>query len=38
MQMNMVAINQESKEEKYFINNHLSFRIMFHRDHETDSA
>ncbi|PIN02575.1 Endosomal membrane protein, EMP70 [Handroanthus impetiginosus] len=27
-----------SKEEKYFIHNHLSFRVMFHRDPETDSA
>ncbi|GKV27732.1 hypothetical protein SLEP1_g36869, partial [Rubroshorea leprosula] len=27
-----------SKEDKYFINDHLSFRIMFVRDHETDSA
>ncbi|PPD92272.1 hypothetical protein GOBAR_DD10816 [Gossypium barbadense] len=27
-----------SKEEKYFINNHLSFRVMFHRDTETDAA
>ncbi|KAE8700689.1 Transmembrane 9 superfamily member 10 [Hibiscus syriacus] len=26
------------KEEKYFINNHLSFRVMFHRDTETDAA
>ncbi|KAL0341892.1 UNVERIFIED_CONTAM: Transmembrane 9 superfamily member 7 [Sesamum calycinum] len=27
-----------SKEEKYFIHNHLSFRVMYHRDPETDSA
>ncbi|KAK8664373.1 hypothetical protein V6N13_084166 [Hibiscus sabdariffa] len=27
-----------SKEEKYFINNHLSFRVMFHRDTETDAT
>ncbi|GFZ08102.1 transmembrane nine 7 [Actinidia rufa] len=27
-----------SKEEKYFINNHLSFRVMYHKDPETDSA
>ncbi|CAK7356852.1 unnamed protein product [Dovyalis caffra] len=27
-----------SKEEKYFINNHLSFRVMYHRDPETESA
>ncbi|KVI05889.1 Major facilitator superfamily domain, general substrate transporter [Cynara cardunculus var. scolymus] len=27
-----------SKEEKYFINNHLSFRVMYHKDLETDSA
>ncbi|GFZ04257.1 transmembrane nine 7 [Actinidia rufa] len=26
------------KEEKYFINNHLSFRVMYHKDSETDSA
>ncbi|KAL6140745.1 hypothetical protein ACLB2K_059041 [Fragaria x ananassa] len=26
------------KEEKYFINNHLSFRVMYHKDPETDSA
>ncbi|XP_023000345.1 transmembrane 9 superfamily member 7 [Cucurbita maxima] len=25
-----------SKEEKYFINNHLSFRVMFHKDPDTD--
>nr|XP_025617990.2 transmembrane 9 superfamily member 7 [Arachis hypogaea] len=29
---------QGSKEEKYFINNHLSFRVMYHKDSETDSA
>ncbi|MED6221083.1 Transmembrane 9 superfamily member 7, partial [Stylosanthes scabra] len=29
---------QGSKEEKYFINNHLSFRVMFHKDSETDAA
>lgn len=28
----------QSKEEKYFINNHLSFRVMYHKDIETDSA
>lgn len=28
----------QSKEEKYFINNHLSFRVMYHRDAETESA
>ncbi|XP_009762751.1 transmembrane 9 superfamily member 7 isoform X1 [Nicotiana tabacum] len=27
-----------SKEEKYFINNHLSFRVMYHKDPETDTA
>ncbi|XP_062087679.1 transmembrane 9 superfamily member 7 [Humulus lupulus] len=27
-----------SKEEKYFINNHLSFRVMYHKDPETDYA
>ncbi|KAL6496959.1 Transmembrane 9 superfamily member 7 [Orobanche gracilis] len=27
-----------SKEEKYFIHNHLSFRVMYHKDPETDSA
>ncbi|PSR96911.1 Transmembrane 9 superfamily member 7 like [Actinidia chinensis var. chinensis] len=27
-----------SKEEKYFVNNHLSFRVMYHKDPETDSA
>ncbi|EFH61245.1 hypothetical protein ARALYDRAFT_478776 [Arabidopsis lyrata subsp. lyrata] len=27
-----------SKEEKYFIHNHLSFRVMYHRDQESDSA
>nr|GMC73159.1 transmembrane 9 superfamily member 7-like [Ipomoea batatas] len=27
-----------SKEEKYFINNHLSFRVMYHKDTETDTA
>ncbi|WJZ94371.1 hypothetical protein VitviT2T_013240 [Vitis vinifera] len=27
-----------SKEEKYFINNHLSFKVMYHKDPETDSA
>ncbi|KAL5757517.1 hypothetical protein ACOSP7_020128 [Xanthoceras sorbifolium] len=29
---------QGSTEEKYFINNHLSFRVMYHKDPETDSA
>lgn len=28
----------QSKEERYFINNHLSFRVMYHKDAETDSA
>lgn len=28
----------QSKEERYFINNHLSFRVMYHKDPETDSA
>lgn len=28
----------QSKEEKYFINNHLSFRVMYHKDSETDAA
>ncbi|KAK6914757.1 Nonaspanin (TM9SF) [Dillenia turbinata] len=27
-----------SKDEKYFINNHLSFRVMYHSDLGTDSA
>ncbi|XP_047256333.1 transmembrane 9 superfamily member 7-like isoform X2 [Capsicum annuum] len=27
-----------SKEGKYFINNHLSFRVMYHRDAKTDTA
>ncbi|KAK3426761.1 hypothetical protein EUGRSUZ_F03131 [Eucalyptus grandis] len=27
-----------SKEEKYFINNHLSFRVKFHKDELTDTA
>ena len=27
-----------SSEEKHFINNHLSFIVMFHKDLETDSA
>ncbi|KAF8406891.1 hypothetical protein HHK36_006012 [Tetracentron sinense] len=27
-----------SKVEKYFINNHLSFRVMYHKDPETDYA
>ncbi|XP_043706043.1 transmembrane 9 superfamily member 7-like [Telopea speciosissima] len=27
-----------SKTKKYFINNHLSFRVMYHKDPETDSA
>ncbi|KAL2534083.1 Transmembrane 9 superfamily member 7 [Abeliophyllum distichum] len=27
-----------SKEERHFINNHLSFRVMYHRDPETDAA
>ncbi|KAF8388820.1 hypothetical protein HHK36_025500 [Tetracentron sinense] len=26
------------KDEKYFINNHLSFRVMYHKDSETDLA
>lgn len=28
----------QSKEEKYFINNHLSFRVMYHKDPESDTA
>jgi transmembrane 9 superfamily member 2/4 len=28
----------QSKEEKYFINNHLSFVVKFHKDPETDLA
>lgn len=28
----------QSKEEKYFIHNHLSFKVMYHKDPETDSA
>lgn len=28
----------QSKAEKYFINNHLSFRVMYHKDPETDSS
>ena len=28
----------QSKEEKYFIHNHLSFRVMYHKDPETDTA
>ncbi|GAA0142800.1 transporter [Lithospermum erythrorhizon] len=27
-----------SKEEKYFIHNHLSFKVMYHKDPDTDSA
>ncbi|XP_068652047.1 transmembrane 9 superfamily member 7-like [Aristolochia californica] len=27
-----------SKDEKYFIYNHLSFRVMYHKDPETDAA
>ncbi|KAL3351922.1 hypothetical protein AABB24_020153 [Solanum stoloniferum] len=27
-----------SKEGKYFINNHLSFRVMYHKDLDTDTA
>ncbi|XP_058073932.1 transmembrane 9 superfamily member 7-like isoform X3 [Magnolia sinica] len=27
-----------SKDEKHFINNHLSFRVMYHKDPETDVA
>ncbi|KAJ0242380.1 hypothetical protein HA466_0208550, partial [Hirschfeldia incana] len=27
-----------SKEEKYFIHNHLSFRVMYHRDEASDSS
>ncbi|GKV45640.1 hypothetical protein SLEP1_g52701 [Rubroshorea leprosula] len=33
-----IYLSLHGKEEKYFINNHLSFRIMFHRNHVTDSA
>lgn len=28
----------QSKEEKYFIHNHLSFRVMYHKDADTDTA
>ncbi|XP_071733505.1 transmembrane 9 superfamily member 7-like isoform X2 [Rutidosis leptorrhynchoides] len=27
-----------SNDEKYFINNHLSFRVMYHKNHETGSS
>ena len=33
-----ICLLLQSKAEKYFINNHLSFRVMYHRDLETDSA
>ena len=28
----------QSKEEKHFINNHLTFTVKFHKDPETDSS
>ena len=28
----------QSKEEKYFIHNHLAFTVKYHRDLQTDSA
>ena len=28
----------QSKEEKYFIHNHLLFTVKFHKDMQTDSA
>lgn len=28
----------QSKEERYFINNHLSFLVKYHKDPETDTA
>ncbi|KAF6174931.1 hypothetical protein GIB67_026419 [Kingdonia uniflora] len=28
----------DSKDQRYFINNHLSFRVMYHKDLETDLA
>lgn len=31
-------LHMQSKEEKYFIHNHLSFKVMYHKDPETDSA
>ncbi|KAI3912162.1 hypothetical protein MKW92_026487 [Papaver armeniacum] len=34
--MNMVS--GLSKDEKYFINNHLSFKVMYHMDPETEMA
>ncbi|KAL4386516.1 hypothetical protein GQ457_09G005820 [Hibiscus cannabinus] len=34
----VTVMPSQSKEEKYFINNHLSFRVMFHRDTETDAT
>ncbi|KAK3003040.1 hypothetical protein RJ639_018796 [Escallonia herrerae] len=32
------GIHPVSKDMKYFINNHLHFRVMYHEDPETDSA
>lgn len=28
----------QSKDENYYINNHLSFKVMYHMDVETDDA
>lgn len=32
------CLNSQSKEEKYFIHNHLSFTVKFHRDVQTELA
>ncbi|KAK1431555.1 hypothetical protein QVD17_08015 [Tagetes erecta] len=37
--VNMIVDNLPlTKEEKYFINNHLTFTVKYHKDPQTDSA
>ncbi|KAJ3694086.1 hypothetical protein LUZ60_009566 [Juncus effusus] len=31
-------VGYKSKDEKYFINNHLSFRVMYHKEPESDES
>lgn len=36
--INFSLYRAQSKEEKYFIHNHLAFTVKYHRDAETDLA
>jgi len=34
----LFCLNVQSKEEKYFIHNHLAFTVKYHKDVLTESA